>query len=139
MGAGMTTTQAPLATFTVTGESAPRSAIDWTASLKAYLVESMTLTETFPEARAVQGRVWLAGGGLSAPVRVRIEAEDGSFYAEEPTTGVFGAGATVAAALDDLRAALREHLDVLQAEEHLSEELQRQLRFLRQHVRSTTA
>ena len=81
------------------------------------------------------GLFWLAGDRLIQPVRVLVERGSGSFVATEPQTGVFGVGPTFAAAVNDLRAALVEHLEVLRAEEALSEELDQQLAFLRSHLR----
>ncbi len=97
--------------------------------------QTVSTAERVGHAQVIQGRLWLAGGELAAPVRARVEFEDGLFFAIEPATGIFGAGPGLAVALEDLRAALREHLDVLQVEGQVSQELQRQLDFLRRHLR----
>ncbi len=82
------------------------------------------------------GIFWLAGGELIRPLPALIERGQGSFVATEPTTGLFGVGLTFAAAVCDLRLALREHLEVLGSEGPLAEGLELQLAFLRSHLRS---
>lgn len=78
---------------------------------------------------------WMSGEGLVRPVQVRLErASTDVFTATEPTTGIHGAGPDLGAAVDDLRLAMREHLDVLQEAESLSAELATQLEFLRRHL-----
>jgi predicted RNase H-like HicB family nuclease len=81
------------------------------------------------------GEYWLGGRGLLRPVRARIEASDGLLMAVEDTTGIFGAGASLADAVEDLRAALTEHYAILSASSELSDDLADQLEFLRQHLR----
>ncbi len=79
---------------------------------------------------AVPKEIWLSGPELAAPVLAIASVEDDVWVAVEPETGIFGAGTDLDGARDDLRAALRDHFDLLTAEEHLSEELQRQKAFL---------
>lgn len=82
-----------------------------------------------------QGQVWLSGRGLLAPVQVQLEVDGADFVASQPDTGIFGVGPDVAAAIEDLRTALRQHRRVLQVNEgRLAPPLQRQLDYIRQHV-----
>lgn len=60
-----------------------------------------------------------------------VEEVDGVWTVRDLETGIFGTGSERATALDDFEAALREHLDVLERQPALSEELQAQLRYLR--------
>jgi len=86
--------------------------------------------------RVLQGRVWLGGRDLLQPVEAQLEVLGVSAVsATERQTGIFGAGDDVAAALEDLRSALREHLELLETESQLSEELEAQRAFLRSHLR----
>lgn len=49
-------------------------------------------------------------------------------------TGIWGAGSDVGAAMRDFRVAAREHLDVLERQERLSEELVAQRDYLRERI-----
>jgi hypothetical protein len=49
-------------------------------------------------------------------------------------TGVFGIGASPREALDDFRRAVREHLDVLERQESLSDDLTAQFQYLRERL-----
>jgi hypothetical protein len=49
-------------------------------------------------------------------------------------TGIYGAGASPSEALDDFLRAVKEHLDVLERQELLSDDLTAQLRYLRERV-----
>lgn len=82
----------------------------------------------------VLGSYWLAGGEIINPVRALVE-QGSAFVATEAQTGLFGVGPTFAAAVNDLRAALVEHLEVLSADDALADDLRRQLAFLRSHLR----
>lgn len=85
-------------------------------------------------ANGYAGGYWMGGLGLIRPVRAVLQFSSGHCTAVEPHTGVFGAGGSVAAALQDLRVALREHCEVLQSQVGLSSDLAAQLEFLQQHV-----
>ena len=60
-----------------------------------------------------------------------VEERDGYWTVRDPETGIFGSGATEAAAHEDFRRALAEHLDVLERQDSLSAELLAQLSYLR--------
>ena len=60
-----------------------------------------------------------------------LEPHDDYWTAVDPETGIFGSGPDRDAALEDLRQALHEHLEVLDRQEALSEELWAQLVYLR--------
>jgi len=68
-------------------------------------------------------------------VRVTITADAAGLVSEEPTTGIFGIGPTLPAALDDFRAALSEHRAVLEDSGPLSDDLRDQLEFLQRHLK----
>lgn len=63
---------------------------------------------------------------------IEIEEHAGYWTVVDPDTGIFGSGPDESMALEDFFRALREHLDVLSRQEHLSEALNRQLEYLRQ-------
>ncbi len=65
---------------------------------------------------------------------LQIESGDGYLTVYDEYTGIFGAGATLVDAFSDLAAALVEHRDVLERQDQLSSELERQLQYLRQRV-----
>ena len=50
-------------------------------------------------------------------------------------TGIYGAGDTPIDALDDFRRAAMEHLDVLERQDSLSDDLTAQLQYLRERIR----
>ena len=50
-------------------------------------------------------------------------------------TGIYGAGDTPIEALDDFRRAAMEHLDVLERQDSLSDDLTAQLQYLRERIR----
>jgi hypothetical protein len=81
------------------------------------------------------GEVWLGGADLIRPVRVQVQASPERVIAAEPETGIFGVGVDLPTALTDVRAALHEHLSVLEHQEDLSRGLQEQRDYLRQRVR----
>jgi len=71
--------------------------------------------------------------GLRTPVRVRIDQDSDLTSVADIETGVFGAGDTLQAAVEDFRAALQDHLTVLAQQPALSPDLQHQLEFLRSY------
>jgi len=82
------------------------------------------------------GHPWVSGGDLVRPIRAVVRGgSEGTLVVVEPTTGIFGAGADLADALLDFRAALVEHRDVLESSGELAEDLRDQLDFLRRHLR----
>jgi hypothetical protein len=82
------------------------------------------------------GRQWLGGGDLLIPIHVDVDATaPGEFTVFDPRTGIFGAGATPVEAIEDFRAALVEHRDVLEASQPLSDDLREQLELLRRYLR----
>lgn len=88
-------------------------------------------------ARAFSGRAWVSGGELRVPMRVHLEARAGGrVTAFEPTLNIFGDGHDVAAAVEDFRAALVEHRDVLASSARLSADLEEQLAILRRYLRA---
>jgi hypothetical protein len=100
------------------------------------LPEMTGIEITLEGRRVLAGRQWLGGGDLIRPIRVHIDGTADGLTASEPQTGIFGMGQDLPSALQDLRTALREHLEVLESSGALSEDLQRQLTFLRRHVRA---
>ncbi len=89
-----------------------------------------TVTGTFA------GQFWVGGRELVEPVSVTVSpAERGTIVVEERTTGIFGSGPRLSAAIEDFRAALSEHLDVLERSSALSADLSEHLEFLRRHLR----
>lgn len=90
---------------------------------------------SFRAERQVGGRVWLAGAGLKLPVAVAIDGlPGGSVVALQQHTGIHGVGASLHEALDDIRAAMRDHERILTEAPALSEDLREQLAFLRLHL-----
>jgi hypothetical protein len=87
-------------------------------------------------AHVLAGRQWLGGGDIIRPIRVQIGGTADGFVVSESETGIFGAGPDLPSALQDFRVALTDHLEVLEASKPLAEDLQRQLGFLRRHVRA---
>lgn len=69
-----------------------------------------------------------------AGIQIEIEYGDGAYAATDSATGIFGGGATLAAALADLGQALLDHRDMLERRPALSPGLQDQLRYLRQRL-----
>jgi hypothetical protein len=90
-----------------------------------------------PALTYTSGDFWLGGPGVLRPVRVHIEApHDGPVLAVQHDTGIHGVGASAATAVEDLKAALHDHLVLLAQEEVLSDELEHQLNWLRRHIRA---
>ena len=77
---------------------------------------------------------WLGGRGLVQPVRAVTTFVDGQWCAEQPDTGIWGAGRTEAAAIEDLRRALFGHRDVLMSSTALAPNLTVQRQWLREHL-----
>lgn len=136
----MTTTFATPSPVYASAPQAGKQSVD--SSALGPLVESQTsipesVTEiAFKVERALAGRQWLGGGDVVRPIRVHIESAVEGFTVSEPETGIFGIGRDLPSALQDFRVALGEHRDVLESSEALSEDLRRQLRFLRRHPRA---
>jgi predicted RNase H-like HicB family nuclease len=59
------------------------------------------------------------------------EEHDGYWTVHDVETGIFGSGETQEAAREDFERALHEHLDVLERQDSLSDELTAQLTYLR--------
>jgi hypothetical protein len=86
--------------------------------------------------RVVAGKQWVVGGRLKIPVSVHITGDSsGQLVATDEHTGIFGAGADLAAAINDFRAALVEHRAFLEASHPLSSDLEEQLDALRRLLR----
>lgn len=83
-----------------------------------------------------QGVYWINGGDVVQPVHTRLTIDVGpQFILVNEETGIFGSGASLAAAAEDFRAALVEHRALLHDEGNLSEDLRDQYNFLMQHLR----
>jgi hypothetical protein len=63
-----------------------------------------------------------------------LEQHGDSWTVRSPETGIFGSGPDPQAAYDDFRRALREHFEVLSAQDSLSEALEAQLLYLKQRL-----
>lgn len=124
---------AELATFSA---SAPPSQPQTDDSTEAPGFDSSQGAQRGRVARVVAGVYWVDGQAIARPVRVAVTATGAAgLVAEEPTTGIFGSGATLDAALDDFRAALLEHRAVLEDSGPLADDLRDQLEFLKRHLR----
>lgn len=124
-------------TFTTVGEQGvDASAFPPALESRAFVPETSGTAITFQVTHVLAGRRWLGGGEIVRPIRVQIDSTPEGFTVAEPETGIFGAGQDLPSALQDFRVALREHLDVLESSQALSEDLQRQLSFLRRHLRA---
>lgn len=66
---------------------------------------------------------------------IAVERADDCTVVREMVVGVYGAGADLREAWEDFTTALAQHLDVLERQEALSDELSRQLAYLRERVR----
>jgi hypothetical protein len=73
--------------------------------------------------------------GVSPSFELQMERGDGHFTVIDGPTGIFGQGETVSAAIRDFFMAVSEHLDVLERQSALSEELAWQLEYLRARLR----
>lgn len=70
-------------------------------------------------------------------LRVVVEhLEGGTTVVREQAIGIYGAGATIWDAWADFRAAVEEHVDVLERQDALSDVLAGQLAYLRARLRS---
>jgi hypothetical protein len=65
---------------------------------------------------------------------VTVSEEDGIWVVVDRVSGIFGSGETAAEGLEDFCHAVRDHLEMLETEEHLAEPLQRQLAYLRSRI-----
>ena len=66
--------------------------------------------------------------------RVEVEREGEVWIVHDRVTGIHGAGETPSDALGDFQRAVTEHLDVLERQDAISEDLQVQLLYLRERV-----
>ena len=75
---------------------------------------------------------WIAGGDLAGRVEIRTSClSDGLWVADEPLSGIFGTGQTLAEAVMDLRAALVDFRDALrEVRDSLAPQLRRTLTLL---------
>lgn len=73
-------------------------------------------------------------GGLPFAYEFRQE-DDGYWIVRDTETGIFGHGDDLPAAVADFHIAAAQHLDVLEREPALSEELSRQREYLRARIR----
>lgn len=72
---------------------------------------------------------------VSPSFEVRFRRGDGYWTVTDAPTGIFGQGEDPSAAIRDFLAAVAEHLDTLERQTSLSEELAWQLAYLRARVR----
>jgi hypothetical protein len=72
------------------------------------------------------------GAMSSAMGGTLVEQAGSNWTATDLRTGVFGVGTDKESALEDLRVALDEHLDMLERQPELSQGLRAQLEYLRQ-------
>lgn len=79
----------------------------------------------------------MVGGDIVVPLLARVVPVDNLIGAIHAETGIFGVGETVTAALNDLRAALVDHRDLLEDSGALGESLEEQLNVLRRHLRGS--
>jgi hypothetical protein len=63
-----------------------------------------------------------------------VEAHDGYWTVRDPQTGIFGTGEDEAAAIEDFKRAVDEHLDVLERQPDLSAALSSQLAYIRSRL-----
>ncbi len=103
----------------------------------------MTITASAADAPVVmdarvtynQPTQWTTYQVTSGP-RLRISTARGGegWLVVDQVTGIHGVGAEFSEAIKDFATALREHLDVLEHEADLSDDLARQLDYLRERV-----
>ena len=140
------TTKAPI--FPLASEvgalELPMYALQQESSIESKWSKSLTLSHSDaktqvrrPIARHMAGRQWLSGGDIIRPIRVEIHGAGRDLTVSEEQTGIYGVGSDLASAINDFRAALKEHLDVLESSGPLSEELKHQLSILRRHLRAS--
>jgi hypothetical protein len=72
---------------------------------------------------------------LSPSFHLQVQRGEGYFTVTDEPTGIYGQGEDVSAAIRDFLTAVSEHLDVLERQPALSEELAWQLDYLRARVR----
>jgi len=85
----------------------------WTSTATASSMGYTVLVSNVDE-RGLPRHMTLVGGALRTYVRVRVEAvEDGGVGVVHSDTGIFGYGPTLGSAVNDFRAALIDHLEVL--------------------------
>ncbi|HZR93953.1 MAG TPA: hypothetical protein VFA44_16270 [Gaiellaceae bacterium] len=81
---------------------------------------------------ATAGSYEVEGGPL---LRVTLERDDDVWIVTDQVTGIHGCGPEASEAVNDFGRALQEHLDVLERQDRLSDDLTRQLTYLRSVVR----
>lgn len=69
-----------------------------------------------------------------AQFQLAIERDGDAWIIHDRVTGIFGAGESPSEAIRDFQRATTEHLDVLERQDSLSDDLQAQLRYLRDRV-----
>jgi hypothetical protein len=74
-------------------------------------------------------------GEMPPSFSLELRRGDGYWTVTDGPTGIFGQGSDVLAAIRDFSSAVAEHLDVLERQRELSEELAWQLDYLRARVR----
>jgi hypothetical protein len=72
---------------------------------------------------------------VSPTFEVTLHRGDGYWTVTDARTGIYGQGDDISAAIRDFLAAVSEHLDTLERQPSLSEELAWQLSYLRERVR----
>ena len=63
-----------------------------------------------------------------------VEQQEGYWTVRNRETGIFGSGPDREAAVEDFERALREHFDVLERQDELSDDLAAQFGYLRQRL-----
>jgi hypothetical protein len=77
-------------------------------------------------------RVWIGGRGIRQGIPVDLRTGDGEIVAAVgDDVPVFGVGTTFVEAIEDLRAALSDHLQLLNATDELTDDLRSQRDYLR--------
>lgn len=115
--------------FTTEPQTEPSSPV---GSSSHHLVPVTYLTSREPPSYT------LDAGKMPPSFSIRFERGDGYWVVTDRPTGIFGQGEDVLAAVQDFQAAVSEHLDVLERQAALSEELAWQLEYLRARVRRET-
>jgi hypothetical protein len=106
-------------------------------------LDTVDVSPTAPVQPAAAGHCYIERTtfeGTSYSVRpppafqIVVEHGDGYTIIREANTGIFGSAPDIAEAFRDLRQAIAEHLDVLQRQPALSDELQWQLKYMQARV-----
>jgi hypothetical protein len=133
------TTQAPAfpSVRQVGQRHVPKFTPDQGSSIESESLFASRTGATAKVVRVIGGCHWLSGRDIIRPIRVEIHGATSGITVSERQTGIFGVGSDPASAINDFRAALKEHLEVLESSESLSEELKHQLSILRRHLRTS--